>query len=83
MKSGDGGQPAVKLDVLLGETNGLRGGPVMTEREFLRLNERLHRQQAAIRKKRAKTEPCHISEVLPEVMESIFKRAKQRRRAMA
>ena len=80
MKSGGGGQPAVKLDVLLGETNGLRGGPVMTEREFLRLNERLHRRQAAIRKKRRRAEPVHIRKILPGAMDSIRERAKEAKR---
>jgi hypothetical protein len=43
----------------------------MTEQEFIRLNDELRKSQAAIRKARERSEPVHISEVLPEVMENI------------
>jgi hypothetical protein len=56
------------------------GGPGMTEREFLRLNRELHRRQERTREARKRSEPVHIRQVLPGVMDKILHRSEQQRR---
>jgi predicted transcriptional regulator len=46
----------------------------MTEREFLRLNDELHRRQVRISEERKRSEPVHIREILLNVMRAIRQR---------
>lgn len=59
----------------------IRQGGGMTEKEFRQLNQRLRQRQAALRSSRDRSEPVHIKNLLPGVMDRIRRRMGRQRGA--